>query len=77
MLLMLYGKSGIGAHVCMECNKHFICLRHLFRSTIVDENLFLEGTGSMILDRVSKIAYACRSERTAEALFMDFCSKFE
>ncbi|MEO5906294.1 MAG: arginine deiminase-related protein, partial [Saprospiraceae bacterium] len=27
------------------------------------ENQFLEGTGSMVLDRVNKIAYACISER--------------
>ena len=31
------------------------------------EGLFLEGTGSMVLDRVNRIAYACRSPRTSEA----------
>ena len=36
---------------------------------------FLEGTGSMVLDRVSKIAYACKSPRTSEEVFNDFCSK--
>ena len=30
-----------------------------------DENLFLEGTGSMVLDRVNKIAYATLSQRTS------------
>lgn len=31
--------------------------------------LFLEGTGSLVLDRVNRVAYACRSPRTsAEAL---------
>ncbi|MFD2033483.1 citrulline utilization hydrolase CtlX [Belliella marina] len=29
-----------------------------------EDEQFLEGTGSMILDRVNKIAYACRSLRT-------------
>lgn len=29
-----------------------------------EENLFLEGTGSMVLDHENKIAYACLSERT-------------
>lgn len=38
------------------------------------EDLYLEGTGSMILDRVSKIAYACRSMRTSDKLFNDFCA---
>ena len=56
---------------------NFHLREYLDLNSFEDENLFLEGTGSMILDRVSKIAYACRSERTAEALFMDFCSKFD
>lgn len=30
------------------------------------DNQFLEGTGSLVLDRVHKIAYACRSVRTHE-----------
>lgn len=30
------------------------------------DNLFLEGTGSLVLDRINKIAYACRSVRTHE-----------
>ena len=35
--------------------------------------IFLEGTGSMVLDRAHKIAYACRSARTHESLFRDCC----
>ncbi len=42
-----------------------------------DNNLFLEGTGSMILDRENKIAYACISKRTDKNLFLQFCEKFE
>jgi hypothetical protein len=34
---------------------------------------FLEGTGSMILDRVHEIAYACLSPRTELSLFDEFC----
>jgi len=37
------------------------------------ENRFLEGTGSMILDRENKIAYAALSERTDKSLFRQFC----
>lgn len=37
------------------------------------ENRFLEGTGSMILDRVNKICYACTSPRTEEGLLDLFC----
>ncbi len=36
---------------------------------------FLEGTGSFVLDRQNKIAYACSSPRTDEALFMAFCEQ--
>ena len=39
------------------------------------EKKFLEGTGSMVLDRVAKIAYACKSPRTNEEVFNDFCKK--
>ena len=38
-----------------------------------NDGLFLEGTGSMVLDREHKIAYACLSPRTNEKLLHDFC----
>lgn len=34
---------------------------------------FLEGTGSMVLDRVNKFAYACLSVRTDEEVLNNFC----
>jgi hypothetical protein len=34
---------------------------------------YLEGTGSIVLDRDKKIAYACVSPRTDENLFNEFC----
>lgn len=40
-------------------------------------NLFLEGTGSMVLDRVHKKCYACLSERTSKKLVIDFCNKMD
>ncbi len=48
-------------------------------STITDlshyeaQDLFLEGTGSIILDRKKRIAYACISPRTDKKLFGEFC----
>ena len=39
-------------------------------------NRFLEGTGSVILDRQNKIAYAALSERTDHAMFIQFCDDF-
>ncbi len=38
-----------------------------------DEDLFLEGTGSLILDRQNKIAYANLSQRTDLQLFEKWC----
>ena len=38
---------------------------------------FLEGTGSIILDRTNKIGYAAISERTNETLFIEFCEQKE
>lgn len=38
------------------------------------EGRFLEGTGSMILDRVHQMAYANISPRTDAGLFHDFCA---
>jgi hypothetical protein len=38
-------------------------------------NHFLEGTGSMVLDREKHIAYACLSPRTDLSVLNDFCNK--
>ncbi len=35
--------------------------------------IYLEGTGSMVLDRVNAICYACLSPRTDERLLLEFC----
>jgi len=36
---------------------------------------FLEGTGSMVLDRDNKIAYACLSPRTDKEILQEFCDQ--
>ncbi len=41
--------------------------------TYEDKGLFLEGTGSMILDRVNSIVYACLSPRTDLEVLEVFC----
>eukprot|EP01112_Ceratiomyxa_fruticulosa_P012427 TRINITY_DN343_c0_g1_i1.p1 TRINITY_DN343_c0_g1~~TRINITY_DN343_c0_g1_i1.p1 ORF type:complete len:332 (+),score=68.87 TRINITY_DN343_c0_g1_i1:199-1194(+) len=38
-------------------------------SNFEKSGVYLEGTGSLLLDRVHKVAYACLSERTHRALF--------
>lgn len=39
------------------------------------DNKFLEGTGSMVLDRDNKICYACLSPRTDQEILKDFAQK--
>ncbi len=48
--------------------KHIIDL-----SRFEAENKFLEGTGSMVLDRDHKFAYACLSPRTDAKVLDEFC----
>jgi hypothetical protein len=42
-----------------------------------EDGLYLEGTGSMVLDRVNHIVYACLSKRTSELPLKQFCSDFK
>lgn len=42
-----------------------------------DEDIFLEGTGSLLLDRVNRKAYCALSQRADEDLFIEFCEDFE
>lgn len=42
-----------------------------------EEHVFLEATGSIILDRVNKKAYCALSPRADEDLFIEFCEDFE
>lgn len=42
-----------------------------------DEGVFLEGTGSLLLDRVNDKAYCALSPRADEDLFIEFCEDFE
>ncbi|MDA0326102.1 MAG: arginine deiminase-related protein [Bacteroidetes bacterium] len=46
-------------------------------STAEQEEIFLEGTGSIILDRENRKAYCALSPRADEALFIEFCEDFD
>ena len=56
---------------------HFWILDHIHLEQSEEDNIFLEGTGSMVLDRANKIAYACISLRTEKTLFEDWCNIYE
>jgi hypothetical protein len=52
-------------------------IKHVTDYTVYEnESRFLEGTGSMILDRKNHVAYAALSERTNRQLFLQFCTDF-
>ncbi|SHJ01276.1 citrulline utilization hydrolase CtlX [Flavobacterium terrae] len=42
-----------------------------------EEGVFLEGTGSIVLDRANNKAYCALSPRADEDLFIEFCEDFE
>jgi hypothetical protein len=42
-----------------------------------EDNIFLEGTGSIVLDRENGKAYCALSPRADEELFIEFCEDFE
>jgi len=42
-----------------------------------EKNLFLEGTGSLILDRPNKLAFVCRSPRSDAKVLEQFCEELD
>lgn len=46
-------------------------------TTAEEKGLFLEGTGSILIDRAYQKAYCARSPRAHEALFIQFCEDFD
>lgn len=46
-------------------------------SSAEEDEIFLEGTGSILLDRVNSKAYCALSPRADEDLFIEFCEDFE
>lgn len=59
-------------HVIQELKKHFEIVRQIDLSVHEIDHAFLEGTGSMVLDRENKLAYACLSQRTDLNVLNDF-----
>jgi len=55
--------------------KDFVIRKITDLSDYEAKDSFLEGTGSMVLDREHKIAYACLSLRTDKQVLEDFCAK--
>lgn len=60
-----------------EIGKRFVIRRRLDLSGWEAKTRYLEGTGSMVLDRGQRIAYACLSPRTDTEVLEDFCGRME
>ncbi|MCK9447987.1 MAG: arginine deiminase-related protein [Bacteroidales bacterium] len=65
------------AEVLELLSEHGFAAEEIYDYTEAEqEDIFLEGTGSIILDRTHKIAYAAISARTDAELFQEFCKDF-
>lgn len=64
--------------VLLQLEKEGFHIEHIMDYRNAEEKgLFLEGTGSLVLDRVNRKAYCVLSERTNEELVIEFCEDFE
>lgn len=61
--------------VIEEIKKKFTVRRTIDYSKFEEQEKFLEGTGSIVLDRDKNIAYACLSPRTDKELFGQYCEE--
>ena len=57
--------------------KGYVIENSIDYSRAEEEGIFLEGTGSMVLDRKHRKAYCALSPRSDEDLLIEFCEDFE
>ena len=60
----------------LQHEHNFVVTRKIDYSHFEQEEKYLEGTGSVVLDRQKRIAYACVSPRTHLHLLEEFCAEF-
>lgn len=58
-------------------DKGFVIKNSVDYTSAENEGIFLEGTGSLLLDRVNRKAYCALSPRADEDLCIEFCEDFE
>jgi hypothetical protein len=61
--------------IIQQLSETFHVNRKIDLSEFEADNKFLEGTGSMVLDRKYKIAYACLSPRTHQEVLREFSAQ--
>jgi len=62
-------------HVLEKIDEHFVVKQKIDLSYNESNNLFLEGTGSMVLDRDNSLVFAGLSPRTNRKVLDEFCNK--
>ncbi|WP_194791108.1 citrulline utilization hydrolase CtlX [Pseudomonas sp. UFMG81] len=81
--LVLYPMEGQnrrlerGKGVLQALTERFAIKQTIDLSPLEQHNLFLEGTGSMVLDREHRISYACHSGRTHEHALRQFAEQLD
>lgn len=64
--------------ILIRLEKEGFTIKDIFDYTSAeDEGYFLEGTGSILMDRVNRKAYCALSARADEELLIEFCEDFE
>jgi hypothetical protein len=61
--------------VVLELQQKFNFEKVLDLTYFESENLFLEGTGSVVFDHENKVAFAALSSRTSEVVFEELCKQ--
>lgn len=62
-------------HVLDAIGEKFSIGSRVDLTSFEEDDMFLEGTGSMVLDRERRVAYACLSPRTHEKVLEEFCKR--
>ena len=63
--------------VVLELQQKFNFEKVLDLTHFESQNLFLEGTGSVVFDHENKVAFAAISSRTSEAVFQELCKQIK
>lgn len=68
-------REALIEQVCAELG--FRVRRRIDLTAYESQGRYLEGTGSLVLDHVARLAYACRSARTDESLVREWCRRMD
>lgn len=63
--------------VVLELQQKFNFEKVIDLTHFESENLFLEGTGSVVFDHEHKVAFAALSSRTSEVVFLELCKQIQ